>query len=81
MTRAVNVRLDDVHTGYLDRVTTGDRSASDVIRTALALYHSVCREGAALGAGGHARGVVQIEVKHGESGTALQVYQAVPVPE
>lgn len=79
--RAVNVRLDDVHADYLDRVTTGSRSASDVIRTALALYHSVCREGAALGAGGHSRGVVQIEVKHSESGTALQVYQAVPVPE
>jgi hypothetical protein len=81
MTRAVNVRLDDVHAGYLDRVTTGDRSASDVIRTALALYHGVCREGAALGAGGHNRGVVQVEILHSESGTALQLYRAVPVPE
>lgn len=79
--RAVNIRLDDMHADYLERVTTDGRSASDVMRTALAFYHSVCREGAALGAGGHTRGVVQVEVKHSDSGTSLQVYRAVPVPE
>lgn len=69
--RAVNVRLDDAQAYQLDRITAGGRSASDVIRQALGLYHDMCRQGAELRCAGYAEGTLQVRVIHANDGTAL----------
>lgn len=76
--RAVNARLDAEHSEKLDRLTATGRSTSDVIRTALALYHDVCRQGADLDRAGYANGLIRIQVEHSDEGTRLALL--VPAP-
>lgn len=76
--RPVNVRLDDEHSEKLDRLTAIGRSTSDVMRTALALFHDVCKQGADLERAGYANGLVRIRVEHSDEGTRLALL--VPTP-
>ncbi|MFF4464853.1 ribbon-helix-helix protein, CopG family [Streptomyces mirabilis] len=76
--RPVNVRLDDEHSEKLDRLTVTGRSTSDVMRTALALYHDVCKQGADLERAGYANGLARIRVDHSEEGTRLTLL--IPTP-
>ncbi|MEU7303733.1 ribbon-helix-helix protein, CopG family [Streptomyces sp. NPDC007206] len=76
--RPVNVRLDDEHSEKLDRLTATGRSTSDVMRTALALYHDVCKQGADLEHAGYANGLIRIRVDHSAEGARLALL--IPTP-
>lgn len=76
--RPVNVRLDDEYSEKLDRLTTTGRSTTDVMRTALALYHDVCTQGAVLEHAGYANGLIRIRVGHSAEGARLALL--IPTP-
>ncbi|MER6218997.1 ribbon-helix-helix protein, CopG family [Streptomyces sp900105755] len=76
--RPVNVRLDDSQSEQLDRLTATGRSTSDVMRTALALYHDVCRSAADLEHAGYATGQIRVFVEHREEGTRFVQLTTVP---
>lgn len=63
MTRQITLRLSDDHSGMLDRLSHGGRTANEVLRSALVAYDAICRDAATMRARGETEGLIQIETQ------------------